>query len=271
MKRLVFALAISLTGMQGLATADTLDDVKARGTLVCGVLTGYEPYSFQDTRTRGLTGYEVDYCNELARYLKVKPELKVVTTQGRIPEITQHRVDVLAARISYTSARAAQIGYSGIYETTAARFMVLQGSGLKADDFKGEKRIGISKGSPLDQFLRETYPKATVLSFDDLTLAYAALRAGRVDGLLAPTTALASFRVRSGDKADTVVLPDAIYPTRTSFNVAKGEDRMVAAINEFLISAEASGLAQQIFDKWFGANSTYKLEKDFIVGSPQLP
>lgn len=270
MKRLILLIVAALA-LPRFPAADTLDDVKARGTLICGVLTGYEPYAFQDPRTRSLAGYEVDYCNELARYLNLKPELKVVTTQGRVPELTQHRIDVLAARISYTSARAAQIEYSGIYETTAARFMVLQESGLKADDFKGGKRIGISKGSPLDQFLRDAYPRARVVSFDDLTLAYAALRAGRIDGLLAPTTALASFRIRSGSQADTVVLPDAIYPTRTSFQVAKGEVRMLSTINEFLVSAESSGLALRIFDRWFGPDTEYKLQKDFIVGSPQLP
>src|SRR3546814_3237188 len=57
-----------------LASANALDDVKSRNTLVCGTLGTSEPFSFQDPKTREVVGYEVDLCKEIANYLGVKLE-----------------------------------------------------------------------------------------------------------------------------------------------------------------------------------------------------
>lgn len=248
------------------AFADTFEDVKARGKLICGVLTGYEPYSYQDPATRQLVGYEIDFCAALARDLGVQFEPKVVTTQGRIPEITQGRVDVLAARISYTKERAEQVDYTGLYDRVSDRFIVLASSGLSATDIKPGTRFGVSKGTPLEQFLRDKYPQSSVVSFDDISLAYAALRSGKVDAVLAPTTTLIALQNRDAGSNATKVLPDVIYKVETSFIIRKGEDRMRSAIDAFLAKAEQSGLASQIYEKYFGAQSAYKLPRDFAVG-----
>ena len=251
----------------GSAFADTLDDVKSRRKLICGVLTGYEPYSYQDPATRELVGYEADFCTALAKDLGVPIELKVVTTQGRIAELTQGRVDVLAARSSYTKERARQVDYTGLYDRVSDRFMVLASSDLKAGDIKPGTRFGVSKGTPLEQFLRDKYPASTVVSFDDISLAYAALRSGKIDAVLAPTTTLVALQHRDAGADVTKVLPEVIYSVETSFIVRKGEDRMRAAIDAFLAKTEQSGLAAQIYEKYFGAQSTYKLPRDFAIGS----
>ena len=263
-KAIAGAVLLAALGLPALA--GTLEDVKTKGTLVCGLLTGYEPYFSQDPATRQLVGYEVDFCTELARHLGVKIEPKVVTTQGRIAEITQGRVDVLAARISYTKERAQQVDYSGVYDRVLDRFLVLANSGVEAKDIKPGTRFGVPKGTPLEQFLRDKHPRAVVLSFDDISLAYAALKAGRIDGILAPTTTLVALQQRDVDGSGTVVLPEVIYTVETSFIVRKGEDKFRAAIDAFLGEAEKSVLAARLYEQYLGAQSRYKLPRDFIVG-----
>ena len=44
--------------------ADQLDDIKKRGTLICGTLGTSEPFSFADQATREIKGYDVDFCKE---------------------------------------------------------------------------------------------------------------------------------------------------------------------------------------------------------------
>jgi polar amino acid transport system substrate-binding protein len=247
------------------AIADTLDDIKGRGALVCGVLTGYEPYSYQEQNTRQLVGYEIDLCAELAKYLGVKSEPKAVTTQGRIPELTQSCVDILAARISYSKERAQQVDYTGVYDVGMDRFMTMKSSGLTGSDFKNQKRISVSKGSPLDQFLREKYPNSTNVSFDDISLVYAAMKAGKIDGILAPMITMVALQQKDPDGQSTAIRPDNIYPIETSFIVRKGEDRLRQTINA---KTEESGLAAKIFDKHLGDGSVYKLKREFKLGTP---
>jgi len=51
-----------------------LADVKAKGVLVCGVVGALEPFAYQDTASREVVGYDVDYCKAVAKQLGVNVE-----------------------------------------------------------------------------------------------------------------------------------------------------------------------------------------------------
>lgn len=99
---LVLAGALAL--VTGLAQADQLADIKAKGTLVCGTLGTAEPFSFPNPQTREVQGYDVEFCNAIAKSLGVKLELKLIAVAARIPELQQGRVDVVAATSSPSCA-----------------------------------------------------------------------------------------------------------------------------------------------------------------------
>ncbi|MCF8483042.1 MAG: transporter substrate-binding domain-containing protein [Rhodospirillum sp.] len=264
----LIAFVAALTAFAGIAQADLLEDVKGRGKLVCGVLTGFEPFGYQDPETHRLVGYEIDYCDELAKWLGVDAEPKVVTTQGRIPELSQGRVDVLVALISYTKERDQVVDYSGLYLRSESKFMVLKSSGLAGAGDLADRRIGVSKGSPLEKFLRGTYPSATVVSFDDKSASYLALKSGKVDALLTQTTTLMAMKNLDPEGDDMLVLPESIYPTDFGIVVRPGEAAFLVKTNAFLASAEKSGLADRIFEKWFGPDTQYNMKREFEVGTP---
>ncbi len=264
----VLASALFVMMGVGSASADLLSDVKARGKLVCGVLGNFEPYGYMDQATHQLKGYEVDFCQELANHMGVPAEMKVVTTQGRIPELLQGRVDVLAALISYTPERAKQVLYSGLYLFTQNQFMVLTETGFDAASDLLDKRIAVSKGSALEKFLRENYIYATVVSFDDKIASYLALKTRKVDALLTGVDTLASLQNRDPEPDKTRIIEEPIYPFSCSFAIRPGEAGFLSATNQFLEEAERSGLAQRVFDKWFGAETVYKMKRKFKVGEP---
>ena len=112
MKALAFALSFGLSiGLTSVASADELADIKQRGTLICGTLGAFEPFSFQDPNTRETVGYEVELCPAIAKQLHVKLELKLLAVEARIPELTQGRVDVISAALGYLDERAQQVDY----------------------------------------------------------------------------------------------------------------------------------------------------------------
>lgn len=264
------ACAALLSVLPNPASADLLSDIKSRGNLVCGVLSSFEPYAFQDPKTRELVGYEVDFCRELAGHLGVKATMKVVSTQGRVPELLQNRVDVLAALVSYTKERAKQMDFSGIYIRVPNKFLVLDRSNIRTANELKDKKVGLSKGSALEVIMRERFPSATVVSFDDKSASYLALKTGKIDALLTVVDVLMAFKNRDPDGDKARVLEEDFYVSYDSFNVKPGEPAFLSAVNEFLAQAEKSGLAQRIFDKWFGPDTVYKLKRDFAVGTPPV-
>jgi polar amino acid transport system substrate-binding protein len=260
-----------LTAAVGTTAADQLGDIKARGTLICGVYGNEEPFGFEDLKTRELVGYEVDICRKVAEALKVKIEFKVTPAPSKVAELVQNRFDVLAAGLSYTVERAAQIDYSNNIMDDSHRCLVLQDSGLNNIDQLAGKRVGIGKGSVLTSLLQKRYPTATTMSLEDIPTSFLALQQGRIDAACQRQSLARLVELRAtsaGANKPVRFLEGALLNQTTGIGIRKGQPELVAAVNKALNEIESSGDGAKIFAKWLGADSTLKLERTFKVGSP---
>ncbi len=267
----IAAAAAFLLASGGIAAADQLADIKARGTLICGVYGNEEPFGFEDLKTRELVGYEVDICRKVAEQLKVKVEFKVTPAPSKVAELVQNRFDVLAAGLSYTEQRAAQIDYSANIMDDSHRCLVLQDSGLKTLDQLAGKRVGIGKGSVLTSILQTRYPSATIMSLEDIPTSFLALQQGRIDAACQRQSLARLVELRAasaGANKPVRFLDGALLSQTTGIGMRKGQPALVAAVNKALLDIESSGDAAKIFSKWLGADSALKLERGFKVGSP---
>ncbi len=250
------------------ALADQLADIKVRGKLICGVLGGYEPFGFQDPVTREVSGYEPDLCKGLARALGVTPELKMITAQGRVPELLQGRVDTEAALLGWSKEREQQVAYSNVYGAVDSKMLVMADSGIKTPDQLARRKIGVAKGSLLEGIAQKRFPDASVVSFDDTPAAYLALRQGKIASLLMTETTLASLRNQDPQGDRTIILPEVYESSQQAFALRKGDNAsLIAAIDAYLSELERSGEAQALYDKWFGANSKLKMTRTVRVGT----
>ncbi len=112
MKTYIFAaglMAISAAAMP--AKADKLDDIIASGTLRCAVVLDFPPMGSRDANNNPI-GFDVDYCNDLAKALGVTAEIVETTFPERIPTLMSGQVDVAVASTSDTLERAKTVGFS---------------------------------------------------------------------------------------------------------------------------------------------------------------
>lgn len=166
--KLLCAASVTVCSLfANLAHADELATIKARGTLVCGVLSTLPPFGFQDPNTRAVVGYDIDFCKGVAKELGVKAELKVMSLDSRIPELTQGRVDILAAVLGYNAQRAQQIAFSNTYFVSEQVMAVKSGSPYKHTDDLAGKRISTIKGSSNIPVIHRVLPTAQLVSYDD--------------------------------------------------------------------------------------------------------
>jgi polar amino acid transport system substrate-binding protein len=253
------------------ASADVLSDVKASGKLICGVLGVNEPFAWQDVQTRQLAGYEVDLCRLMAKDLGLEPELKVVTSQSRIPELSQRRVDVLISLLTYTAERAQQVEFSNNYLSTAWKCLVVAETPFKKLDDLAQARVAILKGSVLEAPFVSRYPKAKILSLDDTSTSLIALFQGKVDSTCNNQVTLRLVALRTPNAEPTRLLSESIMTATTGMAVKKGETSFVQYINGFLDKIEGDGAGQALFDKWMGTGSKLELTREFKFGSPNQP
>ncbi|MFM0045674.1 ABC transporter substrate-binding protein [Paraburkholderia sediminicola] len=265
LSKYVVAVIACSTVFSPIARANGLDDIKSRGTLICGVMSNVEPFGFQDPSTRQLQGYDVDFCNAIAKSLHVKPELKAVSLEARIPELTQGRVDILAAILGWNPSRAEQIDYSDTYFVSQQRVAVIASSSYKQPTDLAGKRVSVIKGASTPAFLKRAVPTAETVSYDDTPSAVMALVQHKVEGAGMSETILRRFVAKLGPSGDLKVISPSLGEEPWGLGIRKGEPELQKAVNAALQEMEKSGEAQRIFDKWLGPKSVYDMKREFHV------
>jgi ABC-type amino acid transport substrate-binding protein len=144
------AATLALTALLGTALAttahaDKLDDIIGSGKLRCAVTLDFPPMGFRDESNKP-AGFDVDYCNDLAKVLGVDAEVVETPFPDRIPALVSGRADVIVASTSDTLERAKTIGMSVPYFAFQMVVLTRDDTGIKQfDDLKG-KAVGNTSG-----------------------------------------------------------------------------------------------------------------------------
>src|SRR5438477_5999941 len=111
MKKVIIAGGMLIASLS-VAAAGTLDTVKQRGTLVCGVSTGFAGFSAPDSQGN-FKGLDADYCRALAAGVlgdASKVRYVALTAQNRFTALQSGEVDVLYRNSTQTFLRGATLG-----------------------------------------------------------------------------------------------------------------------------------------------------------------
>lgn len=247
------------------AHADQLADIKARGELVCGTLGTSQPFSFQDAATRTVVGYDVDMCKLVADKLGVKVNFKLLSVAARVPELNEGRVDILAANLGYSPERAEQIAFSHAYYVSPQKLLVRKDSGLSGIEAVNGRRVAATKGSSSEREIKRILDKSQVLGFTDSSAAYLALQQKKVDAQFASELVLVRLQLQSPPTAPVTIIDKSVFDESWGLGMRKSETGFIDAVNKILDEAETSGDAAKLFEKWFGAETPYKLNRSFKI------
>ncbi len=267
MKRVVTAfLSLLLVGAFAAPgpAADTLAQIRQKGVLVCGVKDSLPPFGYVDEKTRQIVGYDIDFCGEIAKRLKVRLELKPVTSASRMPQLMEGNIDIIAATMTNTAERAKQIDFSDTYFLTGQKFLTRKGTVRRLKDLAG-KKIGTAKGSTSEQNVAKAAPSATILSFDDYPQAFLALQQGKVVAVTTDESILAGMLGKAPNKQEFEIPGIRISDEPYGLGIRKGDKALLAFVNKTLVDMEKSGQAKAIFEKWFGPNTTTPLARTFKI------
>lgn len=250
---IVLTLLACLATLSGAAHADKLDDIKQAGVVRIAVFDSNPPFGYIDPQTKKLVGYDVDIANAIAQDLGVKVELRATNPANRIPLLISKKVDLIAANFTITDDRAKEVNFSLPYFATGQKFIAHKGV-LKTPEDIGKLRIGADKGTVQEITLREHYPTAKVISYDDTPVAFTALRNGNVQAITQDDAKLVGLlgNLPEAQKADFEISPFSITKEYQGVGIPKGEDRLTTQVNETLVKLEKDGEATKIYNRWFG-------------------
>jgi general L-amino acid transport system substrate-binding protein len=218
MKSLVSTAALLAVSLST-ATAATLDTVKQRGMLVCGVSTGFAGFSAPDSQGN-YKGLDVDYCRALAAGVLGDPNkvrYVALTAQNRFTALQSGEIDVLYRNSTETYLRGVTLGLrqGPINFYDGQGFVVKSDSGVK--DLKGLNgaTVCVAQGTTHEVTLGD-YGRANgiewkPLVFDRVDTMYQTFFGGRCDAMTQDASALAgAVATAAPNPADYVVLPTTI-------------------------------------------------------------
>src|ERR1700758_1782536 len=218
MKRGGLVAALLAVGISS-ASAATLDTIKQRGTLVCGVSTGFAGFSSPDSQGN-FKGLDVDYCRALAAGVlgdAGKVRYVALTAQNRFTALQSGEIDVLYRNSTQTYLRGVTLGLrqGPINFYDGQGFVVKKDSGVKElKDLKGAT-VCVAQGTTHEVTLGD-YGRANgidwkPLVFDRPDTMQQTFWGGRCDAMTQDASALAgSVATAAPNPADYLVLPVTI-------------------------------------------------------------
>jgi len=261
--RLLAAAALALcTGVAAPAFAGkTLDAMKQRGNLRCGVSTGVAGFSAPDAQGHW-SGLDADTCRAVSAAVlgdANKVEFVPLNPQQRFAALQSGEVDILARNTTWTLTRDASLGFhfAAITYFDGQGFLVPKKLKLSsAKQLKGAEvcvQSGTTNEKNLADFARVNNLKIKPIVFEGFEASFKAFFAGRCQAYTTDVSGLAGLRNKEAKNPDDyVILPDLISKEPLGPLVRRGDDEWFADVKWVifaLIEAEEAGLTRANVDE----------------------
>ncbi|WIX01934.1 amino acid ABC transporter substrate-binding protein [Pseudomonas sp. AR5] len=225
--------AVTLVGASGLTHAGaTLDAVKKKGFVQCGISDGLPGFSYADAKGQ-YQGIDVDVCKAVAAAVfgdAGKVKFSPLTAKERFTALQSGEVDVLSRNTTWTSSRDAAMGlnFTGVTYYDGQGFLVNKGIGVKSAKELDGATVCIQAGTTtelnLSDYFRANNLKYTPITYDTSDESAKSLESGRCDVLTSDQSQLYAQRIKLAKPDDYVVLPEVISKEPLGPAVRQGDE-----------------------------------------------
>ena len=254
MKKLTFAIAgVAAVAFAASANAGTLDDVKAKGFVQCGVSQGLPGFSNADD-AGNWAGIDVDMCRAVAAAVFGNGDAVKFTplsAKQRFTALASGEVDILSRNTTWTMTRDTQLGlnFAGVNYYDGQGMMVPVDLGVSsATELDGANictNTGTTTELNITDYFREKGMSFNLVAFEKADEVVAAYDAGRCDVYTTDRSGLAAQRTKLTNPDAHVVLPEIISKEPLGPVVRQGDDQWFNIVRwtlNALINAEEMGI-----------------------------
>jgi general L-amino acid transport system substrate-binding protein len=254
------------------ALADTLESVRSRGVLRCGVNEGLPGFSMSDANGEW-SGLDVDFCRAVAAAAIGNANAVTfipLTARDRFPALKAGEVDVLVRNTTWTLARDSKldIDFVGVNYYDGQAFMTRTANGFKGiNDLDGTK-ICVSSHTTTELNLADyfrthgmDYKPILFVRFQEIFAAY---DAGLCDVLTADQSSLSANRPNLERPEDHVILPEVISKEPLGPAVKHGDNKWSDIVRWTLfamIAAEEYGISSKNVEREKTATSSAEVRR----------
>jgi general L-amino acid transport system substrate-binding protein len=275
-KGILFGALAGLAVAATAAPAATLDDVKARGTLKCGVNAGLAGFAAPDQSGRWI-GFDVSYCRALAAAIfgdQEKVEFTPTTTETRFTALVSGEIDVLARNSTWTFTRDVDLkmDFIGVNYYDGQGFMVSKDLGVTSAKELDGATVCIQTGTTTELNLADFF-QTNGMSYQPVPIQTEAearqqFLGGACDAYTTDASGLAAARSGYPDPDNYIILPEIISKEPLGPLVRQGDDQWADIVRwtlNALIAAEEYGVTAANADEM--ATSSENPEVKRLLGT----
>ncbi|EIT85876.1 extracellular solute-binding protein [Fictibacillus macauensis ZFHKF-1] len=251
MKKLWATLMVSALIVGVLAACGGKNDSNKK-ELTIGTEATYPPFSYRDTKTNEVVGFDVDVAKEVAKRLDMEP--KVVPTEFKdLFNSLGSRFDMIANQIAVKPDREKKYGLSDIYTYSSGKLIVNKDNTdiKELSDLKG-KTVGTTQGS--NYAVQAEKAGAKLKYYPGIAQVLADLDAHRVDAAL--NDKLFILNQLKDSKYNVKAVGKDFDPSKIAFTFAKDNKDLKEKVNKALAEMKKDGTLAKISKKYFGADVT---------------
>ena len=256
MKKSVFLGTLTAAALvAGVASATTLEDVKARGELICGANTGLTGFGAPDA-DGNYQGFDVAICKAIAAAIfGDASKVKYVPTTGetRFTALASGEVDLLVRNSTWTYSRDSdlKLDFVAVNYYDGQGFMVKKDLGVSSAKELDGATICIQTGTTTELNLADFF-KANNITYTPVTVAddseaQRQYEAGACDAFTTDASGLAATRAAMADPTSHIILPEIISKEPLGPVVRHGDNQwgdIVRWTFYALVAAEEKGITQ---------------------------
>ncbi|MBZ2167662.1 amino acid ABC transporter substrate-binding protein [Marinobacter sp. F4216] len=253
------ALAAGTFAASNVMAATTLENVKEKGHVQCGVTNGLPGFSQPDSEGNW-TGIDVDTCRAIgaaifgdAKHVEFTP----LTAKERFTALQSGEIDVLSRNTTWTLTRDASLGlnFAGVNYYDGQGFMVNKDIGVSDATELDGATVCIQSGTTtelnLSDYFRAKGMEFKPIVFDTSEQTVQGFSAGRCDVLTSDRSQLAALRSKLADPSSAIILPNTISKEPLGPVVRQGDDQwfnLVKWVLNVQINAEELGVSSENVD-----------------------
>ena len=267
MKSTLLTAAITCAALAtSAAHAGTLDDIKKRGELRCGVTQALAGFSVADDKGRW-TGLDVDYCRALASAIFHDPEkvtFRPTSSKERFTVLQSGEIDVLARVTTWTTSRDVDMPFDfiGVNYYDGQGFMVRKDLGIKSvKDLSGASictNTGTSTETNMADYFKANGLEYKPVIFEKSEEVKSAYDAGRCDAYSSDVSGLYVQRKLLANPDAHDILPEVISKEPLGPLVRQEDPAfkdLAAWTHHCMVNAEEYGVTQANADEMKNSNN----------------
>ena len=243
------------------STSGTLDKIKQSGTIVLGHRDSSIPFSYIADNPNQPVGYAHDIQMKVVEAVKQKlnmPDLKVrynlVTSQNRIPLVSNGTVDIECGSTTNNKERQQQVDFSVGFFEVGSRLLTAKDSGVKDfADLKG-KKVVTTAGTTSERYIRQHQQElgiGEIISAKDHAESFLMLQNGRAAAFMMDDILLAGEKSKAKDPNKWVIVGTAPIHEIYGCMLRKGDTQFKQVVDDAIKATYSSGEINDMYKKWF--------------------